>query len=73
MSAYLHVVTNSKGSGDYVVVYETQCGETIFEGHSVSPLDLFNLLNDTNGQYDGVVYHELNDEQMENWQEEIYK
>jgi hypothetical protein len=71
MSATLHIVTNSKGSGDWVVVYETNCGEVVFEGHSIKPQDLFNIINSTNGCYEYVEYHELTDEQMENWQEEI--
>lgn len=71
MTAFVHVVTNSQGSGDYVVVYETNCGEVIYEGHSVKPADLFFILEATNGGYDGIRYHELTDEQMEDWQEHI--
>ena len=74
MSAFLHVVTNGQGSGDYMIVYETNCGETIFEGHSVSACALVDLLKAASeGGYEGVELHELTDEQMENWQEAIYE
>lgn len=73
MSATLHVITNSLGSGDYVIVYETNCGETVFEGHSVKPKDLFDIIYAVNGMCEYVKYHELTDEQMEDWHEEIYK
>jgi hypothetical protein len=70
----MHVVTNGNGSGDYVIVYETQSGETIFEGHSISGRDLVGLLQAASeGGYDEVEFHELTDEQMENWQEAIYE
>jgi hypothetical protein len=69
MTATLKVITNSLGSGDYVVVYETNCGEVVYEGHSVSPYMLHKILNDTNGMCDYVTYHELTDEQMLDWGE----
>jgi hypothetical protein len=72
MSGTLHVITNSMGSGDYVIVYETNCGEVVFEGHSVKPRDLFNIIESTNGMCEYLAFHEFTDEQMENWEEEIY-
>jgi hypothetical protein len=69
MTATLKVITNSLGSGDYVVVYETNCGEVVYEGHSISPYMLYTILNSTNGSCDYVTYHELTDEQMLDWQE----
>ena len=72
MSAFVYVITNSLGSGDYVVVYETECGATIFEGHSVRPRELFDIIDSTSGGYDGVRYRELTDEEMECWQDHIF-
>jgi hypothetical protein len=73
MSATVHVITNSLGSGDYVVVYETNCGEVVFEGHSIKPSDLYHILQSTNGIAEYIVFHELTDEQMENWQDAMYQ
>ena len=69
MSSTLKVISNSLGSGDYVIVYETKCGEVVFEGHNIRPIDLFNILESTNGIYEYVEYFGLTDDQMENWQE----
>ena len=69
MSSTLKVITNSLGTGDWVVVYETNCGEVVYEGHSVSPYHLYQILKGTNGMCDDVTYHELTDEQIEDWQE----
>lgn len=67
MTTTLKVIANSLGSGDYVIVAVD--GESIFEGHRVTPNDLFHILAQTNGLADHVEYTELTDEQMENWQE----
>ena len=69
MSAVIKVVTNSLGSGDWVVVYETNCGETVYEGHKPNAHDLFNILSAVNGIAEDVKFYELADEQMEEWQE----
>lgn len=69
MSGTLKVITNSLGSGDWVIVYETNCGEIVYEGHSISPRHLFDILESTNGLCEYVEYHELTDEQIEDWQE----
>lgn len=65
------VITNSKGSGDYVIV--THEDEVAFEGHSVSPVQLYELLRALDGGYENLSFHELTDKQMENWQEAIYE
>lgn len=69
MSSTLKVITNSLGSGDYCIVYETNCGEIVFEGHYIKPRDLFDILESTNGCCEYVEYYELTNEQMDDWQE----
>ena len=71
MSSILYVVTNTKGSGDRCVVYETNCGETIFDNKIISPLDLFNILSETNGMCEYVYFRDLTDEQMDEWEEHL--
>jgi hypothetical protein len=69
MSSHLHVIANTKGSGDCIIVYDTTCGDVLFEGHSVGPKDLFELLD--NGGYDKIHYHEMTDEQIKHWNDFI--
>ena len=69
MSATLKVITNSLGTGDWVVVYETNCGEVVYEGHSISPYMLYTILKSTNGMCEDVEYYELTDDQIQDWQE----
>ena len=57
----IKVVTNSLGSGDWIHVKDGDY--TIFEGHRVSPYDLFFMLKNYGGN--GVTLVELTDEQME--------
>lgn len=66
----VRIITNSKGSGDWVIVILE--GDEIFAGHSISPQDLHNILEATAG-YEFIEYHELTDEEIENWEEVIYK
>lgn len=65
----LYVITNSKGSNDRVVLYETRAGEVLFDGSEVDPEELLYILQATNGGYDYIKGVELTDEQMENWEE----
>lgn len=69
MSSTLKVITNSLGTGDWIIVYETNCGEVVYEGHSVGPRQLFDILRTTNGMCEYVTYHELTDEQIQDWHE----
>lgn len=60
----IRVITNSMGSGDWVVV---QTGardgmETLHEGHSISPQDLVEILKRTGAH---VQLVQLDDEAME--------
>lgn len=71
MTATLKVITNSLGSGDWIVVYETTCGETVFEGHSIGAYQLFDILQQTNGGYEHIEFYELTDDQIEEWEEHI--
>lgn len=73
MSSTIKVITNSNGSGDYCIVYETNSGEVVFEGHTIRPADLFNILTEVNGIAEYVKYYQLTDEEMENWEDHIYK
>lgn len=41
----IKVVTNSLGSGDWVVVRDTETREILFEGHRITPQDLVNIIN----------------------------
>lgn len=72
MSSTLHVITNSLGMADWVIVYETGCGEVVYEGHDITPQTLFEILKSTLGAYDDVAYHEFDDEDFQNWSEAIY-
>lgn len=71
MSGTVHVISNAGGTNDYVIVYETNCGEVVFEGKRITPSDLFEILQQINGMYEEIEFHELTDEQMEDWQEHI--
>ncbi len=58
----IQVITNSNGSGDWVVVkYGT---DTIFEGHRIGPMDLVDIINNFYRE-DGAELVEVTDEQME--------
>ena len=57
----------------YCIVYETNSGEVVFEGHTIRPADLFNILTEVNGIAEYVKYYQLTDEEMENWEDHIYK
>ncbi len=58
----IRVITNSLGSGDWVTV-QGLAGEVLFEGHSVRPADLVDILNSIVDQ--GAELIEVNDEQLE--------
>ena len=57
----IKVVTNSNGSGDWIVV-QGQGGSTLLEGHRINPDDIVELL--TSVGVDATLL-EVNDEQME--------
>lgn len=59
----IKVVTNSQGSGDWVTVVDTNTGETLFEGHRITPQDLVDIITFDGSQEAQLV--EVNDEQME--------
>lgn len=71
MSSTLKVISNTYGNGDNIVVYETNSGTVVFEGKRITSLDLFNILQEVNGMCEYITFHELTDEQMENWLEHI--
>jgi len=58
----IKIVTNSLGSGDWVVV-KGHCGETLFEGHRAGPKDIVDILNSVLDC--GAELVEVDDEQME--------
>lgn len=58
----IKVVTNSNGSGDWVVV-QGHCGETLFEGHRAGAQDIVDILNSLLDC--GAELVEVTDEQME--------
>lgn len=45
--------------------------EVVFEGHRIGPSDLADIFEEVNG-YEHLNYHEITDEQMENWQEALH-
>jgi hypothetical protein len=62
----IKVITNNLGSGDWVIVQDTNTGETLFEGHRITPRDLVDILS-----FDGSAEAkliEVTDEQMEEMQ-----
>lgn len=62
----IKVITNSRGSGDWIVVVDTNTGETLFQGHRITPLDLVQILS-----FDDSIKAELvevtNEEMEENY------
>lgn len=58
----IQVITNSNGSGDWVKVFYNT--DLIYEGHSISPRDLVNIINSFYSD-NGAELIEVNDEQME--------
>ena len=58
----IKVVTNSLGSGDWVIV-QGKAGEVLFEGHRITPQDLVEILSHTVEAHVDLV--EVSDEQME--------
>lgn len=71
MSCTIHVITNSLDGGDWIVVYETCSGSTVYEGHSINAYNLFQILDSVNGMCEKIKYHELTDEQIQDWREHI--
>jgi hypothetical protein len=67
----LYVVTNGNGSADRVVVYETRCGDVVFDGPLVLPGELFGLLDVVAGGYDKVKQVTLTDTEMLEWGEHL--
>jgi hypothetical protein len=59
----IKVITNSQGSGDWIVVVDTNTGETLFQGHRITPLDLVQILSFDNSIKAELV--EVTDEEME--------
>lgn len=64
MSATLKVIINELKNR--CVVYETRSGEVVFDGTTITPMDLFNILEETNGLCEEVKLIKLTDEQMKN-------
>ena len=58
----IRVVTNSNGSGDWVKVYYVT--DLIFEGHSITPQDLVDIINNFYSE-EGAELVEVDDETME--------
>ncbi len=59
----IKVITNNLGSGDWVTVVDTDSGETLFEGHRISPQDLVGILTFNDSIEARLV--EVTDEQLE--------
>ncbi len=63
----MRVIVNSKGSGDWVLI-QTDEGETVFEGHRITPQDFCDIINSLGGvgkfREDAGMVH-ITDEQME--------
>ena len=59
----IKVITNNLGSADWIVVQDTESGETLFEGHRIEARDLVDILA-WNDSVDAKLV-EVTDEQME--------
>lgn len=61
----IRVIHNSAGSGDWVQVWNDKVGESclIFEGHSITPNDLVDILNTFSEGF--AVKHNVSDEDFE--------
>lgn len=66
---FVHIITNGNGSGDWVIVVLE--GDVIYEGHSVSPFHMKDILEAVNG-FEHLEFHSLTDEELENWREVVW-
>jgi hypothetical protein len=64
------IVTNDLESGDWVMVIKD--GEEIYSGHNIGTLHMIDILKEVNG-FEDISYHALTDEELENWEEVVYK
>lgn len=67
MSCTVKVITDN----DRIVVYETNCGEVVFDGTKISARQLFNILEATNGMCETVEFIQMSTEQMNDWEEQL--
>ena len=58
----VEIITNSKGSGDYIVV--TCNEERVFEGHRITATDLAYIIESTDG-FSELSVSNVTDEEME--------
>jgi pyruvate/2-oxoglutarate dehydrogenase complex dihydrolipoamide dehydrogenase (E3) component len=58
----INIVINSLGSGDWIVVKDTESDAVLFEGHRITPLEFASILEQLGTAVDIV---EVTDEQME--------
>jgi hypothetical protein len=59
----IEIITNALGSGDWVVVWDSEKKEEIFSGHGVTPRDLRDIVTSTTGKEACLV--EITDRMME--------
>jgi hypothetical protein len=64
------IITNGKGLGDWVIIVVD--GEEIFSGHNIGTIHLMDIMQTING-FEFISYHDLTDEEIENWQDVVYK
>ena len=69
MSSTLTVITNTLGEGDWMIIALE--GDVVHEGHSVAAIHLVDVFKDVMGTYEYVTFHELTDEQIEDWREHV--
>lgn len=67
MSSTLKIITNTLGEGDWMVI--ALDGDTVYEGHSIAAIHLVDVFTAVMGTYEYVTFHELTDEQIQEWQE----
>lgn len=60
----ISVITNSLGSGDWIVVRDEDESEVLFSGHRITPLELAGILEQLGHNTDFVG---VTDEQMEEY------
>ncbi len=59
----IKVITNSNGSGDWIMVQDTNTGEILFEGHRITARDLVDILSFDDSTEAKLI--EVSDEEME--------
>jgi hypothetical protein len=69
MSSTLKIITNTLGEGDWMVI--SLEGDVVYEGHSIAAIHLVDIFKEVMGMYEYVTFHELTDDEIQEWQEHV--